>query len=254
VSSLDITCIVFACISFATLLGLFVKRWLPEHHMNADSREIVKLGMGFIATLTALVLGLLVASAKGTYDTQNSSVKELSAKVILLDRALALYGPDAKEAREALRRSIAAILERIWPQDGTRSDLTPGEARVAFESLYDKIAALSPAQNDAKRTALKARAMDLSADVAQSRLKLFAQQENTLPLPLLAVLTAWLAILFAGYGLLSPRNGTVVAVLFVCALSIAGAIFLVMELTTPFTGVVRIPSTSLQAAFAQIGQ
>src|SRR5262249_33074533 len=229
-SSTAISLIVFACVLGGGLVALFGKRALPEHHLSADSKDFVKLGMGMIATLTALVLGLLIATAKGAYDGQSSEVAELSAKVILLDRALAKYGPETKEARDLLRTAVAAILERLWPEDGARpANLAPGEARAAMEAMYDKVAELSP-QNDAQR-ALKARALDIMADIAQARLRLFARGDSSLPLPFLVVVVFWLTILFAGYGLLAPRNTTVMVVLIVCTLSVAGAIFLMLELS-----------------------
>src|SRR5260370_6752102 len=186
---------------------MIVKRFLPEHHLSADSKDVVKLGLGTIATLAALVLGLLIATAKGTYDTQNGAVQELSAKVILLDRVLAKYGPQTKEARDLLRVAVEAMRDHIWPEEGAGpANLTPGEARAAGEAMYDKIAELSR-QNDAQR-ALKARAQELRTDGLQQRLRLLARQNSALPRPFLIVLAFWLVVLFAGYLLLAPRNLT----------------------------------------------
>ena len=228
---------------------------MPEHHLGADSKEVVKLGMGTIATLAAIVLGLLIATAKGTYDAQNSAVQEHAAKAMLLDRVLAKYGPETKEARELLRSVVEASMDRIWPQEGVRpANLTPGEARAAGEAMYDKIAALSPNQKDAAQIALKARALETAVDLAQERLRLFARQDSSLPLPFLIVLASWLLILFAGYGLLAPRNTTVVAVLFVCTLSVSAAIFLLLELSMPFAGMLRLSSGPLHDALAVIGK
>jgi hypothetical protein len=253
-SPLTISGIAFACILGGTLLGMLVRRWLPAHHLDGESKDAVKLGLALIGTLTALVLGLLVASAKGTYDTQNSTVKELSAKIILLDRALALYGPETKEARELLRRVVELLRERLWPEDSARSgDLSLGEARTEMEQFYGKLANLSPQNDDAKR-ALKARAMDLTADVAATRLRLYAQRDSSIPNTLLVVLVVWLTVLYAGYGMLAPRNPTVLAVLVVCVLSVAGALFLILELGRPFEGVLRISSGPVRDALEQIGK
>jgi hypothetical protein len=252
-SPLTISGIAFACILGGTLLGMLVRRFLPSHHLDGESKDAVKLGLALIGTLTALVLGLLVASAKGTYDTQNSTVKELSAKIILLDRALALYGPETKEARELLRRVVELLRERLWPEDSARSgDLSLGEARTEMEQFYGKLANLSP-EKDAQR-ALKARALDLTADVAATRLRLYAQRDSSIPTTLLAVLVVWLTVLYAGYGMLAPRNPTVIAVLVVCVLSVAGALFLILELGRPFEGVLRISSGPIRDALEQIGK
>jgi hypothetical protein len=253
VSPLAVSGIAFACILGSALVAMFCKRALPEHHLGADSKDVLKLGMGVIATLAALVLGLLIATTKGNYDAQGATVKELAAKIILLDRALSKYGSETKPLRELLQSMVTATLDRIWPQDRSQSaNLTPGEARAAGEALYDKIAELSP-QNDAQR-ALKARALDLIADVAQTRLRMFAQQDSSLPTPFLVVLVFWLSILFAGYGLLAPPNATVLAVLLVCSLSLSGAIFLMLELATPFAGIMRVSSGPLRDALSLIGQ
>jgi hypothetical protein len=253
VSSIVISCIVFACVFGSVLVAMFAKRALPEHHLSADSKDVGKLGRGLIATLAALVLGLLIATAKGTYDTQSSAIKELSAHVLLLDRVLAQYGPETKEARDLLRSGVEASVDRIWPEDRARhADLAPGEARAPMEAMYDKVAAFSP-QNDAQR-ALKARALETTTDLLQERLRLFARQDNSLPLPFLVVLVFWLSILFAGYGLLAPSNATVVTVLLVCTLSVAGAIFLMLELSTPFAGIMQVSSAPVHDALSLLGR
>lgn len=252
-SPLAISCVAFACVLGGVLLGMYVARALPGHHVSGDSKDAVKLGLALIATLTALVLGLLVASAKGTYDAQNSAVKQLSANVILLDRILSLYGPETKEAQELLRRAMTLAMDRIWPDDSAqRGSLTPGAARAEMELFYGKVAALSP-QNDAQR-ALKARALDLTTDLAQTRLRMFAQRDSSIPLPFLGVLVVWLFVLFAGYGLMAPRNATVVAVLVVCILSVSAALFLILELDRPFAGILRISSAPLHDALSRIGE
>jgi hypothetical protein len=252
-SPLAISSIVFACIFAVALVAMFIKRLLPEHHLGAESKEVVKLGMGMMATLAALVLGLLIASAKGTYDAQGNEVKELAANVVLLDRLLAQYGPATKEARDLLRTGVEASMERIWPQGGGGSaSLAPGEARAAMEAFYDKVAELTP-QSDGQR-ALKSRALDVTTEILHERLRLFARRDGSLPLPLLIVMASWFAVLFFGYGLLAPRNATVVAVLLVCTLSIAGAVFLLLEFTTPFSGLLQIPSDPVRDALSVLGK
>ncbi len=253
-SPLATSSVVFACIFGVALIAMFFKRFLPEHHLSADSKDVVKLGMGTMATLAAIVLGLLIATAKGTYDAQSGAIQELAAKFMLLDRVLAKYGPETKEARDLLRGAVEATLNRFWPDEGGRpANLTPGEARAAGEAMYDKIAALAPEKDDAKR-ALKDRALQITIDLLQERLRLFTRQNGSLPLPFLVVLASWLVILFAGYGLLAPRNATVVAVLFVCTLSVSAAIFLLLELSTPFAGMLRVSSGPVRDALSVLGK
>jgi hypothetical protein len=252
-SSITIACIVFACVFGGAMLAMMAGRALPEQHLSGDSKDAVKLGLATVATLAALVLGLLIAAAKGTYDAQSGTVKELAARVLLLDRLLATYGPQTKEARELLRGVVAATSDRIWPETGSGGpDLTPGEARAQGEAFYAKVAGLAP-KDDAQR-ALKARALDVSTDLLQTRLRLFAQKGSSIPTPFLVVMVSWLVILFAGYGLLAPRNATVVAVMLVCALSLAGAVLLILDLDRPFEGVMRVSSAPLREALSRLGE
>jgi hypothetical protein len=153
-NSIVIRLIVFACTFGGALLGIFLRTVLPQPHLSADSKDTIRLGMGMVATMTALVLGLLVASAKNFYDTQSSELTQSAANVVLLDRVLAHYGPETKEVRELLRGAVARTLELIWHQDHEgHSQMAPTAA--GGEILYDKIQALSPT-SDTQR-ALKAR-------------------------------------------------------------------------------------------------
>jgi hypothetical protein len=252
-SSLEISAIVLACVFGGAFLAMLVGRLLPEHHLQPESKDTLKQGLALIATLSALVLGLLIAAAKGTYDTQSTAVKEMAADALLLDRVLARYGPEVKEERDLLRRSVTLILDRLWPEGNVRSvNLTPGEARTEAEAFYEKLLGLSP-QNDTQRS-LKARALDISNDLEKTRLRLFAQKESSIPLPFLVVLVFWLTIIFVSFGLFAPANATVVFTLFVCALSVAGAIFLILELDRPFGGLIQVSSAPLRDALVQLSR
>jgi hypothetical protein len=251
-SSLATAGLVFGCALAAALVAMRVAQRLPANHLSSESKDVVKLGLGVIATLTALVLGLLVASAKGTYDAQDGAVRQLASDFSLLDRYLAHYGPETKESRELLRQIVVATLERLWPEAGPRAgDLSPGSAREAGDLFYTKLAELQP-KTDAQR-AVKARALDLTAGLAHTRYRMYTQGDGSVPSPFLVVLALWLVTLFAGYGVLAPRNTTVVAVLVVCALSVSAALFLVLELGRPFDGVIRVSSAPLQQALRPVG-
>src|SRR5215831_4330315 len=108
--------IVFACVFGGTLLGILLRANLPKSHLTAESRDVIKVAMGTIATMTAVVLGLLVASAKGFYDNESREVTDMAARIVLLDRVLAHYGPEAKDARLELRDSVVRLLDRMWNQ------------------------------------------------------------------------------------------------------------------------------------------
>ena len=230
---------------------MFVHNALPEEHLSSDSKDVVKLGIALIATMSALVLSLLVASAKSAFDTRSSQLVEASADMILLDRALARYGPETKEARSLLQRSVAATIDRFWPAEGAKHiAIDPGASPV--EALYDKIEALSP-QSDAQRS-MQSQALTLAGAVARTRLLLFEHLGTSIPVPFLVVLVFWLCIIFASFGLFAPRNATVIAVLCVCALSVAGAIFLILELDRSFEGLLQVSDAPLRAALAQLGR
>jgi hypothetical protein len=259
-SSLAIRLIVFACIFGAALLGLFLRGVLPEKHLRADSKDAVRLGMGMIATMAALVLGLLVASAKNFFDTQSSELTQLSANVILLDRVLAHFGPETKEARDLLRGAVARTLN-LWHRDlsvrslplaSRRDSQMAPTAAGGSEILYDKIQALSPT-TDVQRT-LKAQASSMAVDLGKLRWLMFEQGTTGISVPLLVVLVFWLAIVFTSFGLFAPPNATVVATLFLCALSVSGAIWLILEMYTPFQGVLQISSAPLHEALARLGK
>ena len=241
----------FALVFGSALLAMFVRSALPEHHLSADSKDVVKLGIALIATMSALVLSLLIASAKSAYDTRSNQLVQVSADIIELDRALARYGPETKEARSLLERSVAATLERFWPTEGARPIAIDPKASPV-EALYDKIEELSP-QSDAQR-ALRSQAETTALDMGRTRLLLFEHLDRSIPVPFLVVLVFWLCIIFASFGLFAPRNATVIAVLCVCALSVSGAIFLILELDRSFEGLLKVSGAPLRAALAQLGQ
>jgi hypothetical protein len=248
-SSLAIGSIVFICVFGGALLGMFLRSILPEHHLSAESKDAVKVGIGLIATMAALVLGLLVATAKASYDTKSSELTEMSANTVMLDRMLAHYGPETKPIRELLRRAGARSLEMLWPQNGQAPRLEPAGGA---ELLYDAIDALSP-KNDAQR-ALQSQALNLTIDIGKMRWLLFEQSGSSISTPFLVVLVFWLTIIFMSFGLFAPHNVTVVATLLVCALSVSGAIFLILELDRPFEGLIRISSAPVQNALTHLGK
>jgi len=244
--------IVFACILGGALLGMALRKIAPDHHLDPKSQEVVKLGIGVIATMAALVLGLLIASAKTSFDNQNNALTEMSAKVILLDRILAHYGPrETKEIRDSLRAAVVRTIDQTWAADSSRSPRTE-LAVTGTEGLYEQVQALSP-QNDAQR-ALKAQAMSLMVDIGHTRWLMAEQGKNSMPTAFLVVLILWLAFMFGTFGLFAPRNATVLVTLFLCALSISAAIFLILELYSPFHGVIQLSSAPLRYALAHLGQ
>jgi len=247
---------VTALIVLLLLLGgaaIGVSLRLPVGHLDTDSRDVVKYVVGLLSTMSAVLLSLLIASAKNSYDTQWSEMQEIATKIVLLDRTLAHYGPETKEARLKLRKGLAVGIERIWSGGGADAirSLPDGAQQNVIESFVREVQTLKP-QNDMQRT-LQSQALQTSAVVAQVRILMHSQSQNSLSLPFLVILVSWATCLFIGYGLFARLNATVMTALFVGALSVSGAIFLIIELNRPYTGLLQIPDTVLRNALAWLG-
>lgn len=252
-SSLLVALIVFGCAFGGAIAGIVLHGKLPEHHQDGESKDVVKLVMGLIATIAALVLGLLIASAHGSFDTQESEVQHLGVDIVQLDRVLAHYGSDATEARDLLRQVVAAELKRIWPNNrGETANVKPPRAREAGEDLYDQIVNLSP-KTDAQRFD-QSRALQLLTVMGETRRLLYEQAGGSLSWPFLVILVSWVVALFVGFGLLTRYNATVLTALFVGALSVAGAIFLILEMNRPYSGLMQISSAPIRHAMDAISQ
>jgi hypothetical protein len=252
VSAVPISWIVFACVFGGALLGMFLRASLPEHHLNVDSKSVLNLVIGLIGTMSALVLGLLVATAQSSYSTRSSEFTQMSVNIILLDRVLAHYGPETSKVRDLLRRAVARELQQISPENGTSARAKLDPRTNPGDALYDAIQELSP-KNDAQRS-LQAQALTMAINLGQTRWLLFEQSASSIPIAFLVVLIFWLSVIFASFGLFAPRNATVVAALFVGALSVSGAIFLILELDRPFQGLIHISDAPLRNALAYLGQ
>jgi hypothetical protein len=250
-STIAIGLVVFALVFGSALLAMFVHRKLPEDHLTSDSKDVVKLGVALIATMSALVLSLLISSAKTAFDTRSNQLVQASADIVLLDRALARYGPETKEARSLLQRDVADTVERFWPENGSKHiTIDPGVSPA--EAIYDKIDELAP-QSEGQRS-LRSQSLSLALNVGQARLLMLAHMGSSIPLPFLVILVFWLCIIFASFGLFAPRNATVIAVLGVCALSVACAIFLIIELDRSFEGLLQVSGAPMRTALAQLGR
>lgn len=250
-NSSAVSLIVFACVFGGAVCGILLRRVLPQDHLSADSKQVVTMSMGLVATMAALVLGLLVSSAKSYYDAQSAELTQMSAKVILLDRLLAHYGQETKEVRDLLRGTVASSIDRIWPQERTQASRQV-EPSTGPEALIGKIQALSP--RDDRQRSLQAQALNIVIGLIQTRWLMYEQGANSVSEPMLAILVFWLAAIFISFGLFAPRNATVITALFVAGLSVSGAIFLILEMYTPFGGLIKISSAPLRAALAHLGQ
>ena len=246
-SALTFTVIALACILVGTLVGMLLRNRVSEKHLDSDAKEVVKLGAGLIGTIAALVLGLLIASAKTSFDTQVTQVKQLTADVILLDQLLTHYGPEAATVRNLLRGAVNAIADRIWQENSSVSTRKmPYEVTAAGEAFIVKLRQLAP-QTDEQRS-IKDRAIQVSDSIAHTRWLLFTQSDP-IPMPFLIF---WISIIFANLSLFADPKPIVVGALFVFALSAAAAIFLVLELGQPFSGIMQISNIPVRSALAPL--
>ena len=203
--------------------------------------------------MAALVLGLVISTVKNSYDTQNEAVKHTAAKVLLLDRVLANYGPETREARDLLRKTIADRLAAIWPEDRSqRPKLGAPEAALASQEIEARLLRLSP-DNEVQRS-LRHKALEIGSDIAETRWFMLGGLGSSVPVPFLIVVVSWLTILFGSFGVFAPRNATVLVILFLCALSVSGSIFLILEMDQPFEGLIKISSAPLRYTLSQLGQ
>jgi hypothetical protein len=247
-SSISVSLIVFACLSAGSAAGMLLRNIVPGHHLSPESKTSVQLGMALISTMSALVLGLLVSSAKSSYDTQSSELTLTAANVLQLDSVLAHYGPETKEIREDLRQALQKALDTLWTTK--KNDRIAGSSHTG-EIIFDKIQDLTP-KDDNQRN-MKNQSLAILEGVRQMRWLQYEQLSNSVPVPLLIILVSWLTMLFVGIGLFAPANATVIASLVVSELAVSAAILLILEFYSPFGGLIEVSSAPLRAALAQLG-
>lgn len=244
-----IATLVFSCLVIAVLLGRVSGQRLSEQHLGAETRDTIKLSLGLVATMSALLLGLLVSSAKGAYDSQRQQVDELAAKVSTLDRVLGLYGAESAVARQELTAAVEDAIARAWPQDaGANSDLRPDVS--VGDATYTAVQQLMP--SDAMQRDLKEKAADLTLELAESRALLASRALVGVPTPLLVIVVGWLVIILFGFSVLAPRNTVATAALVVAAVAVSGAILLLLEYYEPFDGLIQISSDPMAASINRI--
>ena len=249
--AIAIASITFVLTFTAAWMGTVIRSWLPTEHAAKESQDVVRLGMGLVATMTALLLGLVTAAAKSTFDSQDAAIRASAVNILTMDRHLARYGPEAAPIREQIRSALAARIEATWPTKGGRA-ASLSETTSAAEDIQNEILALAP-QNEEQRW-FKSEALKLTEDVLKTRLRILSSRSGAVPRAFLVVVIFWLMATFASFGLYAPRNGTVLSVLFIAAVSVAAAVFLILELDGPLEGVIKVSAEPLRYALAHIGR
>jgi Protein of unknown function (DUF4239) len=230
----------------SAMVGMLIRRKLPENHLSDETKSVVTLSMGVVGTLTALVLSLLIATASSTFNTRNQEITVIAAKVIQLDRLLRRYGPEADDERDLLRRYMVMRLKDLFPQGSAKPVLQNPRTIALFEELEDRLAAMEG--HSAEQRWLLSQAQALTTDLTEVRWLLVEQEVLGIPVPVLLVVLFWLCLLFMSFGLFSPPNATITVVLFLCAVAVAGAIQTILDLSRPFEGVVRVSGQPLRHA------
>jgi len=244
-----LTIVIAGSLFGALALGAVLRPLLPTHHLSGDSRDAVKVAMGLVATMTALLLGLLCSSAKGAFDTNRSGVVQMAAKVAFLDRVLTLYGPEAADTRTKLRAAVGEAIRRMWPDEpGVPGDLVPDES--AGDAIYFALHRLSP-HDDVQRD-LKAQAIATALEVAQIRTLLVTQSIPSLSVPMMLAVDCWLVIIFVSFTVVAPPNGTTNVALVAAAFSVVVAVFLILELDEPMAGMIKISSAPMLGVFQHL--
>jgi hypothetical protein len=243
----------FACMFFGSLIALAVARILPERHVSKETQDVVKLGVGMIAAMASLILGLMTASVKGGYDSTDKDLHQYALHIIALDSSLRHYGPEAAGTRALVNNYTKTIVRETWPQLHTTpapsTDLTSAQLLLKLDTA---IRALSPTNDDQRE--LRQEAIARLNAIVITRWTVTEEGVTAIPVVFIAVLIVWLALIFASFGLFAPANAVVVVAMFLCSVSISGALFLIVEMGGPFDGVIQLQPTPLLDALKYMPQ
>lgn len=243
--------LIFCVVYGGAVFGVFLQQRLPEHHRSSHSKEAVQLVMGLVATMAALVLSLLISSSHTFLETQQEDVQKLAADVILLDQALGHYGPEAEAIRSGFRDDVVSAARAMSPNEGL------GSANIAVvgtanqkKHLLAQVLALDP--KTASQRFDQSKALDLMSEIATTRLLIHEQASASVPAALIIVLVLWLTLLFVGFGLFASVNGTVLVAIGFGAVSVAAAIFLIVDMSHPYQGLIHVSGAAIQSALDQL--
>ena len=249
--SLAVSSLAFAVIFAGTLAGLAIRRVAPDDHFETEAKDTVRLAIGLIVTMTGLVLGMLVSSAKTFYDSEKNQVAEMASQVILLNDLLTAYGPETRQTRIEARQFVEDDIDRIWPKK--KSQLFQLRPTNYGERVFDELQQLVP-KNDAQAS-VKTQIMSSLLSLKKTYWLMYLQSEqNSMPILLMAVVTSWLVLIFISFGIFAPRNWTVIITLIVCALATSAAILIIVAMYSPFSGILKISPVAVHDALSQMAK
>jgi hypothetical protein len=248
--SILVSSTVFVVVFGGALAGMALRRVLPENQLGPEVKDIIRLATGLLVTMTALVLGMLVSTANSSYQDRKNELAEMGSNFVLVDGLLTSYGPETQAMRLELRGLAETGLERIWPSQGSQaSQLRPKDNGQFF---YDHLRSLAP--KDDSQVAVKGAAISASINLRHTYWLMFlGTEQSSLSFPLLVVVVSWLTFIFLSFGLFAPPTKAVLVTLVACALAVSAAVFIIMAMYTPFSGVMRISSSPIRDALSLMG-
>lgn len=242
---------IFACLAGAALVSLCIYERFPAHHRQDETSAVVRLAANLFVVMSSLVLGLMVNSAKNTFESIDHNIHSYATELILLDRSLRQYGPETAPARQMLTAYVQRVVDAKSP-----SQQTPVVANRLSELLLNEVgnrlSMLTPP--DARQAALLQGTIQQLQKVIEQRWVLVEQSEGAIPAPLIALLVAWLTLIFASFGFRAPRNATIVGTFIVSAALVASAIYLILDMDAPFSGPIQVSPAPLERALAELTQ
>ncbi|WP_454917874.1 bestrophin-like domain [Xanthobacter sediminis] len=249
--SVMVSAIVFVSLFAGVCAGMVGARWLREEHLTKETQEAVKLGVGMVAAMSSLILGLMTASVKGSFDTTARDVQQFATDLITVDVVLRAYGPGADDARKALIAYTSHALAETWPDaPGVHAEVQSTTSELLLEEMGRQIRAL-PSTPPALAE-LRADALDRYKTVGTLRWTVVNEAVTVVPPVFIGVLIVWLTLIFVSFGLFSPVNRVSLVVFFLCAVSLAGALFLILEMSGPFDGIIHVSSAAMRNALTQM--
>ncbi|MEP9349820.1 hypothetical protein [Xanthobacter sp. KR7-225] len=247
-SSVLIAVIVLLSLSGGALLGMRMARGLADHHLAKETQDAVKLGVGMVVAVASLILGLMTASVKGNFDATARDVQHFSAYMLTLDEALREYGAGAAPARAALETFSRQLLAVTW--GASDAGVRDPWAQVQFLDVIRAVRALAPANH--LQQELQAEALDRCRNLSLLRGTVIEESVTTVPPLFIGVLIVWLTLIFMSFGLFAPVNRVSIGALLLCAVCLGGAIFLILEMSSPFDGLIYVSPAAMEHALAQM--
>jgi hypothetical protein len=243
--------VAFCCIFGAGLAGLLLQKVLPQSQRTEATQKMVQITMNVVAILAALVLGLLIASTKTSFDTRSKEIEQFSAHLTLLDRELLHFGQEQKDIRALLRDFTTRKIVQTWPTDyGSQPAVNDVQTVQMLDDIEDRLRVLTP-QTEMARLA-RSSALQLAGELKRTNRLLTVQESGRTPRPFLVAVIFWVSVLFVSYAIFSPFNATVIATMLVAALSVSIAVNLIFDMDQPFLGFVKVSSAPMQQALEKM--